>query len=315
MTPTYFLTELSTDQVKLGRLVTNIWTPYNAFYDPPFISYTPVVHEVIRHSSKFCLHRSNKSSIGSTLSKLFGIDYGRSSNTFLRIEAKSISTQTISNYSDAFEFLWSGIARTPGDAQGKTDEVDRTREWIQNRLEDSEDVFMVVGIRTITDATVTVHESSDVTTRLNAGIPVTELVSSGLSMALGSALDVTIAMGVGRAGGVGEKYEVRGTRVMAVQYCRVKVGKWWKGKDVAAKLAAKQVVWEWFIGNGLRGTTPSNTGPQDPLMVVVALGDMVDAAEIMGVNDDEGHDAEGNNEDEDEDRIQSFSVDGVELVF
>jgi hypothetical protein len=309
----YVLTGLSVDQVKLGRLVTNVWTPYNGYHDPPGLSLTTDVAKLTQRKSTIYSHNNTQTSLMLRLSKLFGIDHDRRSNAFWKVEAESTTTQTLSNYSEVFETLWKGVAACERDPEKPKSELHKTREWIQNRLEGDEDVYMVVGIKTVTNAKVTVGQSSGTATAVDAGIPVTDMVSHGLSTLVNiSPLDVMIAIAVGSRGGVGETYEVEGPCVMAVQYCRVKLRrrKVGNGNDEET-LAPHKIAWEWFLGGRPRVMTPS-TGPKDKFMVEVSLGGIVDKADIV-MDEEEPVSTEG--ETDDEDRIQNVLVDGVELLF
>jgi hypothetical protein len=318
MKPSYVLTGLSVEQVKLGRLVTrkNIWTPYNAFHDPPSLTYSPDVHEVTCHSSELHYHNSTQSSVPLRLSKLFGVNRTVDTNVFLKIEADSTTMQMLSDYSSIFRSWPSDVADTTGNSERVADGLDQTREWIQNRLESDEDVFMVVGIKTVTNAKVTIHQSSNNTRSLKAGIPTSELGLHGLSPIPGaSALDIMIAMTAGQAGGVSEKYEMKGTRVMAVQYCRVKVSKWPKSKIGEAKLDMGGIVWKWFVGNGSVLMKASTSDSRDSFMVSISTGEIADAAEIVGSDEEEQDEHEDDDLDEDEDHIDRVLINGVELMF
>jgi hypothetical protein len=309
MKPSYILPTagLSTDQVKLGRLITNIWSPANTFHDPPTVSYSPNVHNVTHYSSKLYHRSGSQSSVSSKLSKLFGINSDRSSEVFLKIEAESTTTQTLSNYSDLFKSMWhrQEASSTPG--------TEGTRQWIQDRLVDDEEVYMIVGITTVTDATVTVVECSTSTTAYHAGIPISEIASLAQpALATISALDVMIAMTVGRFGKSGGSYEVKGTNVVAVQYCKVKVGKWWKGKGAEAKLSSGEIAWEWFIGRRSRAMSPI-CNPRDQPVVVVSLAEPVNVAQILG-EDEEGQGGE-DGQGLGDDGVESFTIEDAEIVF
>jgi hypothetical protein len=299
MRSSYILLGVSTDQLKIGRLVTDIWAPYNRYHDPPSISSSPEIHELNLHKSHLYYRTGTKSTVLVKLSKLFGINHDSQSNVCLDIEAESTSTQTLSNYPEVFKSLW----------ENTTDETDGTKEWIQHRLLDDEDVYMVVGIRTVTNATVTVSNFSGNATGLNAGIPVSELASHGLYGS--SALDVMIAMSAGQVKGVGETYQIKGACVIAAQYCKVKVGKWWNGDSKEAHLTTRDVAWEWLVGNHSRQPGHSDGFPQDRPVVTVSLGEPLDAAKFIGVNEE----VVSETDDDDDDRIRSFTMHDVELVF
>jgi hypothetical protein len=313
----YVVNGLSEDQVKLGRLVTNVFIPFDKYHDPPTLSlaHTTNTSKLTQHSSTLYNHSNSQTSIFLRLSKLFGIDHDRRSKTFWKVEAESVTTQMLSNYSEVFETLWKCVASEPRepDRPGKPkSELARTREWIQNRLEDDEHVYMVVGIKTVTNAKVTVGQSSGVTNIVDAGIPVTEIVSHGLSTPVDmSALDAMIAVTVGQRGGAGETYEVKEPFVMAVQYCRVKLKKRKIGNGNSEEtLTPRDISWEWFIGGRPRVMTPS-TRPKDEFTVSVSLGNIVDMADIV-MGEEEPADADG---EADDDHIQNVLIGDVELMF
>jgi len=263
---------LSDKQVKLGRLVTNIWTPFDSFHDPPslFTSDLAQVDEITDHNSTLYFNRNCDDSISLKLSKLFGISLNHASNSALLIKAKSVSTATLLNHTSVFNRIFSGPTVGPSESS----ETNETRAWIQKRFEGGEAVYMVVGIQTVTDAKVTQVQSSNLKTSFDGSIPVTDIASHGVSAPIGwSTLDVSIAVVLGRDGGAGAEYEIQGTRVIAVQYCKIQVSlrKWRTGKD-EVKLAER--TWQWYLGEKMRSRTTSTDRPSFGLEV--SLEEMVE---------------------------------------
>jgi hypothetical protein len=294
---------LSDKQVKLGRLVTNIWTPFDSFHDSPsLVEPKAEATQIDDHNSTFCFNRNCDESIWLKLSKLFGIDLNRKSTTALVIKAKSVSTRTLSDYTSAFNSIFDSAAESETDTAGKT------RKWIQNRVEGKEAVYMVVGIQTVTDAKVTQVRSSNINTSLHSGIAVPEITSQGVSsVAEWSAPDVSIAIAIGRDGGASSAYEIQGTRVIAVQYCKVKSRTWPLAGDGGVELTSR-TQWKWYMDEMRAGGT--SNGGQSCFGLEVSLEKMVDAAMARNVSEGDGED-----DGEDEDCVDNISVDGIEIVF
>lgn len=307
MKPSYVLPGISTNQVKLGRLVTNVWTPHNSFHDPPTISDTDIssqleIHKVIRHSSEFYNHTHNKCATFLKLSKFFGINLDSSSNVIFKVKARSTTTEALSNYSDLFRSIWRGGGVSTTSNPGA--HMDATREWVQNRIEDGEDVYMVVGITTATDATVVVDVRSATITGPQVGVPTSDMALPGISsLANASALDVILAMAVGQCGTGIETHEMNGTHVIAVQYCKVKVGKWWKKKSEEPRLASGHVVWKWFVGPNRSMNPPPVT--DEEMMMDASLGEPV-TMDVLGPNEEDA---------EEDQRIENVLLGDGELLF
>jgi hypothetical protein len=194
---------LSDNQVKLGRLVTNIWTPFISYHDPPNISDTHgrlhQTDEITNHNSTLYFNNNRNDSLSLKLSKLFGIGIDRSSNSALVIKAKSVSTSTLSDCVLAFDCIFDGPADNT--ATGTS----TTRSWIQNRIQGGHDVYMVVGIQTVTDAHITQLHSFTTNPSSSVAVPVSEIASHGAAAVAStvgaggwSALDVSLAIAMAR---------------------------------------------------------------------------------------------------------------------
>ncbi|KAF8493331.1 hypothetical protein JB92DRAFT_3127408 [Gautieria morchelliformis] len=129
---------------------------------------------------------------------------------------------------------------------------------------------MPVRTRTVTDAKVTQMQHFNINGSLDVNTPV---ASDGVSNALSgwSPLDALVAFAVGRHYGDRAKYEIQGTRVVAVQYYKVKPSarklQADSSKDDKVKLADR--TWQWYIGD-TRGD-PENERPSS-FEVEVLLG-------------------------------------------
>jgi hypothetical protein len=302
-------TGLSGKQVKLGRLVTNIWTPFDSFHDPPslFTSDLEQIDEITNHNSTLYFNCNRDDSLSLKISKLFGISLNRTSNWALLIRARSVSTTTLLDSTATFNRVFNH----PTTESSHLNEEAETRRWIQNRFEGGEAVYMVVGIQAVTDAKVTHFQASNLKQALHGGIPVTDIAAHGVPALVGwSALDVSIVAALARDSGAGSEYEIQGTRVVAVQYCKIKLSlrRWQKDEEV--KLADR--TWQWYLGE-IRASPENNTSKnhQSCFGLEVLLGEIVDISEARNVSEGDS----GGHEGEDEDCVDSISVSGVEFVF
>ena len=286
-------------QVKIGRLVTDIWDPFRQIHDPPsFLSLLDShIHITVDENLTSSHHDSSGSSILVKLSQLLGIGYDNKSSLSATVEAKTATRTAFSNYSDIFYTLFSD----PG--------ANETRNWIQNRLDEHTDIYMVVGVTAVTDAKVTLASAAYSNPFFKAGIPASKMAALPSAW---STLDVTIALGAARGGTGTAVHEIRGTRIVGVQYCQVKLRKWWQAKIEAKATRLGTPTWQSYIIPKRGGVVPADDS--GCFMIEASLGEVVSAAEIQKWHEDQQDGGEAGS-DEEEDAIDSVVVDGVELVF
>jgi hypothetical protein len=301
MKPSYVVPTPLLEQVKLGRLVTNIWMPSDVYYDPaPSVSRSPTqIQQVTQYSSTIHFRTSSKSSVYLRLLKLFGIRRDRNANVSMKVEAEGVTTETLSNYADVFRSMWRGES-PEGNSEKEADVINPLREWVQDRLESDEEVYMITGVKMATNAKITVETSLDTSTSLTPGL---QLPSNGTS---GDPQAIMIAIKLRRSYGIEEKYEVKGTCVVALQYCKLNVAKRWMGKNAQEVVSVGNNSWEWLAA--AKRTITSDITPRNRLIVEVSLGEPVDSSGMARV-DEEGQDSD------DEDRVYCYRVGDVELIF
>ena len=227
-----------------------------------------------------------------------GLGHDAMSSLSTTVEAKTATRTIFSNYSDAFYFLFSDP------------DADETRKWIQNRLDEGTDMYMVVGITTVTDAKVTMASAADSKSFLKANIPVSQMAALPIPW---SALDVSIALGVARGGAGGAVREIKGTRVVGAQYCRLKARKWWEAKNETKPARLGTPTWQSYIIPKRSGAV--QVDDSGCFMIEASLGEVVSAAEIQKWQDENKGGDEGPDDEDEEDVVDSIVVDGVELVF
>ena len=287
-------------EVKVGRLVTSIWDPFQQIHDPPSFSrlLDSQTHVIVDENITSSHFDSSSTSILLKLSQLIGIGHDVTASLSTIVEAKIARRTIFSNYQDAFYSLFSDP------------NTEATKRWIQNRLDEGTDVYMVVGITTVTDAKVTMVSAASSKPFLKANIPVSHMAALPIPW---SALDISIALGVARNGSGGAVREMKGTRVVGAQYCRLKLRKWWQAKKDAKTTRLGTPAWQSYIIPKRSGAVPVDDS--GCFMIEASLGEVVSAADIQKWEDEDKVDDEGCDDENEEDKVDSIVVDGVELVF
>jgi hypothetical protein len=246
------------------------------------------------------------------------------------LQAHSLTTETLEDHSQTFQRILSQSSTPQGqsppsqDQSSTPDDLDATRRYIQDRIQDGDKyIYMVTAIKSVTDAKITFRKASTTSATLSLSAPAAEqsvthppAITAGTADAgAGTAADIVcVALASRQSSGTLAYNEMPGTRVVGVQYCKVKLRR--RRKEVKLENVRlsdiSEVSWEMFIGPkriATRGEEPVVAYPPSNLLIVAELGGLVGLADARGTDDD------AESFDEDNEEVHSIVVDGFEFIF
>ena len=155
--------------------------------------------------------------------------------------------------------------------------TEETKTWILRNFEEGKKIYMVVGIKTVTVAKVTVSRYRNAQTSIEAALS-------------GSTAEEGIAVTLARATScMKEEYDVN-EGIVAVEYCEVQTRRWLK-KGPRVKLDQRGGAWRWYAGAEL----PRGVGTDkeyDSIVLEVSAGQTVDADVVEKIEEEEPSDGE-----------------------
>ncbi|PWI64612.1 hypothetical protein PCL_09506 [Purpureocillium lilacinum] len=198
---------LPQSSVKLGRLTTNIEHPHQHHHDPP--SSTPPSTFASTRSAYSGEHQAAYGAgFRSTITSLLSARFSKGTKLNVRMTTCQFRTYILDN-SDAW---FDEITRLPA-----------TRVWIERAIDRGDDVYLIVGIHTVTDASV-VHESAVGNgSGVQAGIPVgLSLTAAGVVAPLGDVVDPSVTFQRQGLDGARARFVASGEYVCAIDYRKLR---------------------------------------------------------------------------------------------
>lgn len=205
---------LPQDSIKLGRIITSLEHPYQNYHDPPATS-QPRVLISLRNSYTGEQHVTSKSGFGSTLTSLVSADFSKRTKMKIRVTTDHVKTYILENSDHWFE---------------QATHLEATRAWIERAVDQGHDMYMVVGIHTVTDAIV---NQESVVGRDASGqikIPLSQsLAGAGIIAPLGDIIDPGVAFQQQGLNGAQSRFIVPGEQVCALEYRKIRL-RWLSSK-------------------------------------------------------------------------------------
>ncbi|KAF8252037.1 hypothetical protein K440DRAFT_658308 [Wilcoxina mikolae CBS 423.85] len=225
---------LAPDAVELGRLVLNAEYPEQDFYRPE-----PVAEDCITlvrlESFQDSLARSEGSRFHAFLTRLLSVSFGIQDDSKTVVQSVICKTYQLKNSGAYFRNIC---------------KADETREWLEEVMQSGNDVYLVVGIKTLTDARITQSQQRSKTGRGGVEIPLGQLTAA-----------VTTVVGHGGFGVGGSRtsdiektaaFVVPGEQVYAVQYRRVQFA-WYSRRDIDKASLENGNRWKVYVSGGRGG--------------------------------------------------------------
>ncbi|KAL8720405.1 MAG: hypothetical protein Q9225_002725 [Loekoesia sp. 1 TL-2023] len=226
---------LPVESISLARFVVDIASPQRRFHDP-ILDYPPQSLRNKQHDFKEHAQRYNNAKAGGRLTQLLQMARGVEGS----LEAHVSATASISHELCQWDAVFRDACASPV-----------TRKWIEDAIEDSQDIYFVVGFRTFVDPSAfeTISRSS-----IKGGevqVPVSEVVQANVpGLALEGVLDPGVNMSTTRARQNVQSFAIDGEMIYAVQYCKVNF-KWYSSRTLETGFLGKT---RWHVHWGVRAS-------------------------------------------------------------
>ncbi|KAI9826048.1 MAG: hypothetical protein M1832_000497 [Thelocarpon impressellum] len=195
------------EEVRLGGLVSELLSPQtNAFSSTlPLESENVYIDE--NEDFGTTLARSRDDAFRSSLTRLL--------NTMVKAGAEE-SVQLSSAKSRNLEL------RQPRKVFTELCALPAAREWLESGVREGEKSYLVIGYRTVSNATFTAKSSSQVQLSGDVTVPVSTIATGGADvLGLGSALDVSVGADHGRSHTNEIFFRASGEKIWAIRYQKV----------------------------------------------------------------------------------------------
>lgn len=231
--------------VAIGRFVLYPEQPYFSFYDPAPDSTTkaesapsplPKVAVTPQKNYSQVLKETKSGSLQGTLSRIGLLTLRNNHRDETHIDALAARSYRLNNSEEWFE----GAVARPA-----------SRRWLHKMIiERRQTVFLIVGYRTLFDASVKQKASREVETEGEVNVPVTDILGAGAATVLGGFGDAGGNIGFQYGQSQGRQFVAPGEQVYAVEYRKVKLTLFARKNLDRAVLDAKP---HWEVLADLRG--------------------------------------------------------------
>ncbi|QKX53214.1 uncharacterized protein TRUGW13939_00290 [Talaromyces rugulosus] len=216
--------------VKIGRFVTNVDEPYQDYCDPD-IDFSLKVVEKVDTQYDGLDSKAAQQSFTSELTALLSSTFSKRHKTSIRIITNQIKTYYLDNNGECFR---------------NAVQSESVRRWIEQTVDEGEDIYFVVGYRTINDAYVATRTGAQVGMGGKLVMPVSAgLTAAGVVVPLGSIFDPGLTGSVGYTDEQQRLFVSQGEQIIAVQYRKVSF-KWFASKTADRATLAKKTQWEQY---------------------------------------------------------------------
>ncbi|KAF7165777.1 hypothetical protein CNMCM5623_009856 [Aspergillus felis] len=219
---------LSPSAIKLGRLVTSVDEPHQNYYDPsPEKDFGVIVkvEDCYDYADTLGRHRSFMSDLTAFLSSTVS----SRTKTSIRITADQVKTYYLDNNGQWFREVVRLV---------------EVRKWITRTIDEGEDIYIVVGYHTASDAHVIEKSMQQKTVDGKVAMPISDILgASGVVVPYADLTDPGLAGSSGRAEERYRQFVARGEQIIAVQYRKIRF-KFLSSKNVDNALLGNEIRWE-----------------------------------------------------------------------
>ncbi|KAH7010940.1 hypothetical protein B0J12DRAFT_706060 [Macrophomina phaseolina] len=231
---------LPADSVTLGRLVLSVRYPEQDFYEANDAPVTCGETAISTQRAERFTHAASTTKGGGAhafLTSLLSGARNAHDSTHVELSAALCVTRQLADSAAFFRRL---VER--GDAQA----------WLERAAGRRQPVFLVTGIKTVTDATVSAEQATRADARADLQLPGTLAAAAataggGLPLLAGDALDLKAGASVSRSAEERTAFAAPGERVFAVQYRRIRF-RWFHDLQLEQARLEEGVRWKVFLG-------------------------------------------------------------------
>ena len=229
---------LARDAVDLGRLVLDLNSPEQDYFDPKF----PIDPEaiIVRQQLNFSeiLQHTCGSKLHGFLTTILTMSFSKQDEKHLSIYSLRNTTYQLKNSSNVFERIC---------------EIDLAKKWIEKAIGRGWSVYMVVGIQTLLDAELSERDVKANERAIDATLPISSVVgaSAGIPMPLTNFLGAGGGASWSENGGTLANFIADGEQVYAVQYRKINF-LWYSSKKLDNATLEKGNRWKvyWLRSGG-----------------------------------------------------------------
>ena len=224
---------LPIESVSLGRFVIDIASPQRRFHDP-VLKHPLQVSRYKQHDFEEHSQRYQSVNAESRFTQLLGLFRSVEGNSEAHVRATASIAHELCQWDAVFKNACATLA---------------TRKWIEDAIEDNQNIFFIVGFRTFVDPTASESLSKSSTKGGDVQLPASLVVEANVpGLALGGALDPGVTGSNTRAKHGVRSFAIEGEMVYAIQYCKVKF-KWYSSRKLETGSLGKT---RWQVHWGVR---------------------------------------------------------------
>jgi hypothetical protein len=224
---------LNLDDVQLGSLVPDPRQPHLDALVAKALKLGDITART-RRSVIARLDASRDASLSANLTRIFRGHVAAGASAQLKLEAAEGAVYELRKPRTWFATLCS---------------LPKVRTWLEEGADDDQDAWLVIGLRTLSDARIRREDRVSHTAELQVSLPVSQAVANATpagpaaAAVVGDSLDMGASGNIVSQAGMQEEGEMEGERIYAVGLRRVKY-RWYKKSTVNAALLDSHTVWE-----------------------------------------------------------------------
>jgi hypothetical protein len=218
---------LPPNSVQLGRFITSVEHPYQNHHDPPVMSQPPAL-VLLRDSYTAENHAGGNSGFSSTLTSLLSARLSKRAKKKVLVTTEQMKTYILDNSDRWFE----GATR-----------IQATRTWIERALDRGQDIYMIVGFHTVSNATISQESATGSSAGGQISVPTSlSLSAAGVVAPLDDIIDPGVAVYHQGVDGTKSQFVARGEQICAFEYRKLS-HRWLSSKDIDKSRLSKECHW------------------------------------------------------------------------
>lgn len=207
---------LPQSSVKLGRFITNVEYPHQHHHDPPSET-PPITLASTRSAYAGEHHAASDASFRSTLTALMSARLSKGTKLKVRVTTGQLRMYTLDNSEAWFD---------------ETTRLPATRAWIEQAIDRGREVYLIVGIHTVMDASISHESASGSRAGGHAEIPVSlSLTAAGIVAPFGGIIDPSIGFQRQGLDAAHTRFVAPGEQVCAIEYRKIRY-EWLSSKRI-----------------------------------------------------------------------------------
>lgn len=244
------------ESVKLGRFVLNALNPLQAYHDP---SETPPESAPNRWENfEKVMSLSKNSSLRSRLTALLSLSYENKDANTMTLKAVQATTYRLPNSNEWFKKACAQL---------------ETRQWLESMIEESEDMYLVIGLHTLTNVQVTQKTVSKGKT--GGGAEISGLPAGVALAPVGGILNARVHTVREVDSRFECKFDTTGEQIYAIQYRKLKF-KWHSSRELDNASLERNNRWKILWSPDMRGSTGEDLDDGEDDVLEVDLTDELD---------------------------------------